>query len=68
MLDCAVLSVDISLWCSCKCLSRLLFSFLVTLEKKPCIYFLLPRIKLVGGEVVLLPPQHLHTRVNKPAG
>lgn len=30
--------------------------FFGNLGEKPCIYFLLPRIKLVGGEVVLLPP------------
>lgn len=30
--------------------------FFGNLEEKPCIYFLLHRIKLIGGEVVLLPP------------
>lgn len=56
MLDCAVLSVNISLWCSCKCKCPVWWSFLVTLNKKPCIYFLLHRIKFIDGEVVLLPP------------
>lgn len=30
--------------------------FFGNLEQKQCIYFLLHRIKLIGGEVVLLPP------------
>lgn len=33
-----------------------LMIFFGNLEQKPCIYFLLHRIKLIDGELVLLPP------------
>lgn len=56
MLDCAV-SV-------CRHFSLMFMSMFVpsdgfffgNLGEKRCIYFLLPRIKLIDGEVVLLPP------------